>query len=43
MAKFGENNNDFVSTKLSPLYVLKGLHPCIRFDIIDFSDTTIHK
>ena len=40
MAEFAANNNNFMSTRLSPFFTSKGLHPRISFDIVDLSDTT---
>ncbi len=35
------NNNDFLLTRLSSFFfALKGLHPCISFDIINLLDIT---
>ena len=43
MIKFVVNNNDFVSTRLSLFFALRGLHLRISFDVISFSDTTTRK
>ena len=43
MAEFITNNNIFLSTKLFPFFVSKGLYPCISFNIIDFLDTTTYE
>ena len=43
MAKFAANNNELASTKLSPFYATKGLHPHMSFDIVDFSNTSTRK
>lgn len=43
MAEFTVNNNDSVSTKLSPFFASKGLHSRINFDIIDILDTKTRK
>ncbi len=40
MAEFAANNNISSSTKLSPFFTLRGLHPCMNFDVIDLFDTT---
>ena len=39
MAEFAANNNNSVSTKLSPFFASRGLHLQMSFDIIDFLDT----
>ena len=41
MAKFAANINNFTSTKLSLFFVLKDLHPCMSFDVINFLDIII--
>ena len=43
MAEFAVNNNNFLLIKLSPFFALRGLHPQISFDVIDFLDITIYK
>ena len=40
MAEFAANNNESVSTKLSPFFASKGFRLQISFDIVEFSDTT---
>ena len=40
MAEFAANNNNSSSTRLSPFFASRGLHPCMSFDVIDLSDTT---
>ena len=40
MAKFATNNNDSSLIKLSPFFALRGLHPWMSFDVVDFLDTT---
>ena len=40
MAEFAANNNDFSSTRLSPFFVSRGLHPRMSFDVVDLSDIT---
>ena len=41
MAEFAPNNNESASTKLSPFFATKGLHPRMSFDIIDLSNANI--
>lgn len=36
-------NNNFVLIKLFLFFTLRGLYLCISFDIINFSDFTIHE
>ena len=43
MAEFMANNNDFLSTRLSPFFVLRNLYPRICFNLVNFLDTTIRK
>ena len=47
MAEFAANNNESSSTKLSPFFASKGLHPRMSFDIVDLSNANtrerIHK
>ena len=43
MAEFAANNNDSSSTKLSPFFASRGLHPRMSFDVVDLSDTTTRK
>ena len=47
MAEFAANNNESAFTKLSPFFASKGLHPYMRFDIVDLFDASsrerIHK
>ncbi len=43
IAEFVVNNNVSSLTKLSPFFTSKCLHPCMIFDIINLSDTTIRK
>ena len=43
MAKFAINNNNFLSTRLSLFFALKGFYPRMSFDIVDFSNTTIRE
>lgn len=43
MREFAANNNDYISTKLSPFFVSRSLHPRISFDIVDFLDTITHE
>ena len=38
MAEFAANNNESASTKLSPFFASKGLHPRMSFDIVDLSN-----
>ena len=40
MAEFAANNNESASTKLSPFFATKGLHPRMSFDIVELSDTS---
>ena len=40
MAEFAANNNNSLSTKLSPFFASRGLHLRMSFDVVDFSDTT---
>ncbi len=40
IAEFATNNNISLSTKLSPFFTSKGLHPRMSFDVVDLSDTT---
>ena len=40
MAEFAVNNNNFLSTRLSPFFASRGLHPRMSFDVVDLSDTT---
>ena len=40
MAEFAANNNNSASTKLFLFFASKGLHLCMSFDVVDFSDTT---
>lgn len=39
MTGFATNNNDFLSIKFSPFFILRGLYPHMSFYIIDISDT----
>ena len=39
MAEFATNNNNFLSTRLSPFFASRGLHPRMNFDIVYLSDT----
>ena len=43
MVEFSANNNNFLLTKLSLFFALRGLYPRMSFDIVDFLDTTICK
>lgn len=43
MVEFVVNNNDLVFIKLFPFFILKNLYLWTSFNIIDFSDITIHK
>lgn len=43
MAEFIANNNILTSIKLSPFFATKGLIPCMSFDIVKLSDTSICK
>ena len=43
MAEFAVNNNNFLSTRLSPFFASRGLHPRMSFDVVDLSDTTTCK
>ncbi len=47
MAEFATKSNNSLSIRLSPFFVLKDLHSCMSFDIVDLSDITtcewIHK
>ncbi len=40
MTEFAANNNVSLSTKLSPFFTSRGLHPRMSFDIVDLSDIT---
>ena len=40
MAEFAANNNELTSTKLFSFFASRNLHPQIRFDIVEISDTT---
>ena len=40
MAEFAANNNDSLSTRLSPFFASRGLHPRMSFDVVDLLDTT---
>ena len=40
MAEFAANNNDSLSTRLSPFFASRGLHPRMSFDVVYLSDTT---
>ena len=40
MAEFAANNNNSAFTKLSPFFVLRGLHLRMSFDVVDLLDTT---
>ena len=40
MAEFAANNNESASTKLSPFFATKGLHPHMSFDKVELSDTS---
>ena len=43
MAEFVANNIDSASTRLSPFFASRGLHPRMSFDVDDFSDTTTYE
>ena len=43
MAEFAANNNNFLSTRLSPFFALRALHPYISFNVVDLSDTIIRE
>ncbi len=43
IAEFAANNNISASTKLSLLFTTKNLHPRIRFDIVELSNTSTCK
>ena len=43
MAEFTANNNKSASTKLSPFFATKGLHPHMSFDIVELSDASTCK
>ena len=43
MAEFAANNNESASTKLSPFFAIKSLHPYMSFDKAELSDTSICK
>ena len=43
MAEFAANNNESASTKLSPFFVTKGLHPRMSFDKVELSDASTCK
>ena len=43
IVEFATNNNDSLSTKLSPFFASRGLYPRISFDIINFLNTTTHE
>ena len=40
MAEFAANNNESASTKLSPFFASRDLHPRMSFDVVNLSDTT---
>ena len=40
MTKFAANNNKSASTKQSPFFATKGLHPLMSFDKVDLSDAS---
>ena len=40
MAEFAANNNESASTKLSPFFATKGLHPRMSFDKVELSDAS---
>ena len=40
MIEFAANNNNFTSTRFSLFFALRGLHPCISFDVINLSNIT---
>ena len=39
MVEFAANNNNSTSTRLSPFFASRGLHPRRSFDVVDLSDT----
>ncbi len=43
IAEFKANNNELASTKLSPFFATKSLHPRMSFDIVKLSDTSTHE
>ena len=43
MTEFTAINNNSVSTRLSPFFTSRGLHPHMSFNAVDFSDTTTRK
>ena len=43
MAKFAANNIESTSTKLSPFFATKGLHPCMSFYKVELSNTSTCK
>ena len=40
MVEFAANNNNSASTRLSPFFALRGLHPRMSFDVVNLLDTT---
>ena len=38
ITEFAANNNDFASSRLSPFFALKSLHPQMSFDVVNFLD-----
>ena len=43
MAEFAAYKNKSVSAKLSPFFATKGLHPCMSFDKVEFSNISTCK
>lgn len=41
IAEVVTNNNKLISTNFSPFFTIKNWHPCISFDIIELSNTSI--
>ena len=43
MTEFAANNNESASTKLSPFFATKDLHPHLSFDNVEFSNASTCK
>ena len=43
MAKFAANNNKLASTKLSPFFAIKALHPYTSFNKVELSNASTCK
>lgn len=43
MAEFADNNNELISTKLTPFFIFKNLYPNISFDIVEFFDANTYE